>query len=90
MASALEDDVGSECWGGSYTPDADVSESETSGNCSTYLQQLLHFDHHHSPLRLLPTPPPSSSLPSSPPNSGSFFLPLYLDFTHTRGLVPSA
>ncbi|GJN34517.1 hypothetical protein PR202_gb23184 [Eleusine coracana subsp. coracana] len=84
MASASEDDAASERCCGSYSPSADVSESETSSDCSAAAPRanglhpalrLLLF-RHRLPPRLLfsssspprPPPPPSTS-PSRPPTS---------------------
>uniref|UniRef100_A0A0E0M422 PRONE domain-containing protein n=1 Tax=Oryza punctata TaxID=4537 RepID=A0A0E0M422_ORYPU len=71
MASASEDEAGSERCCGSYSPSADVSESETSSDCSapTTTTTTRRFASSSSASRgvasssssLLPTPPPSSA-----------------------------
>ncbi|KAG8057631.1 hypothetical protein GUJ93_ZPchr0002g24882 [Zizania palustris] len=61
MASASEDDAGSERCCGSYSPSADVSESETSSDCSAPTATTRRFASS------------SSSLPT-PASAAAFFL----------------
>ncbi|KAG8050382.1 hypothetical protein GUJ93_ZPchr0009g2426 [Zizania palustris] len=73
MASASEDDAGSERCCGSYSPSADVSESETSSDCSaptTTTTTTRRFASSSSASRLASS---SSSLPT-PPSAAAFFL----------------
>ncbi|KAF0910697.1 hypothetical protein E2562_004689 [Oryza meyeriana var. granulata] len=71
MASASEDDAGSERCCGSYSPSADVSESETSSDCSAPTT-TRRFASSSSASRGLASS--SSSLPTPPPSAAAFFL----------------
>lgn len=91
MASASEDEAGSERCCGSYSPSADVSGSETSSDCSAPTRRFPFSSSSASASRGLASssssqlPTPSAAFyPSNPASdlSGKYLLaPLCLDLT---------
>ncbi|XP_052168327.1 rop guanine nucleotide exchange factor 1 [Oryza glaberrima] len=73
MASASEDDAGSERCCGSYSPSADVSESETSSDCSAPTTTTTTRRFASSSSRGVASSSSSSLLPTPPPSSAAAF-----------------
>ncbi|XP_006660923.3 rop guanine nucleotide exchange factor 1 [Oryza brachyantha] len=74
MASASEDDAGSERCCGSYSPSADVSESETSSDCSAPTTTTTTTRRFASSSASRGLASSSSSLLPTPPSAAAFFL----------------